>query len=233
MATILLLETATEVCSVALAIDGKVAGFRENREGFSHAELVTVYAGQLLSDVGLEMTNLDAVCCSRGPGSYTGLRIGTSVAKGICYAMNIPLLAVGTLHAMAFQSAMEEEKRALTPGLRFCPMLDARRMEVYTALFDGKGNPLGEISAMVINQDSFAAELNEGPLRFLGNGAHKCKSVLSHPNALFVDDFHASARFMSFLAEERFNKKHVEDVSYFEPFYLKDFMATVPKNKIF
>ncbi len=233
MAKILLLETATGVCSVAVSVDGEVAGFRENREGFSHAEFLTLYVGQVLEDLDMEPTQLDAVCTSRGPGSYTGLRIGTSVAKGICYACSIPLLAVSTLHAMAFEAAHNREINSLAPGLRYCPMLDARRMEVYTSLYDKSGNPLCEISAMVIDELSFSGELSEGPLLFLGNGAPKCKPILRHPNALFLDDFHASARFMSSLAEERFNKKEFVDVSYFEPFYLKDFLATVPKNKFF
>ncbi len=195
--------------------------------------MLTLYIGQVLEDLGLEAANLDAVCTSRGPGSFTGLRIGTSVAKGICYACSIPLLSVSTLCAMAFEASHNKETNNLAPNLRYCPMLDARRMEVYTSLYDREGKPLREISAMIINEDSFTAELSEGPILFLGNGAPKCKSLLHHPNALFLDDFHASARFMSLLAEEKFNKKKLEDVSYFEPFYLKDFLATVPKNKFF
>ncbi len=235
MARILLLETATEVCSAALSVDGEVVAFAEKTEGFRHSEMLTLLIEQLLKEQGWPAERLEAVCTSRGPGSYTGLRIGVSVAKGLCYALNIPLLAVSSLNAMAIHMAdtMITDERPDNGPVLLCPMLDARRMEVYTAMFDQKGHPLSEITAQIIGEQSFADELSAGPVVFFGNGASKCREVIHHPNARFPEDIKASARFMSTLAEERFNKNMVEDVSYFEPFYLKDFVATIPKNKVF
>ena len=235
MARILLLETATEVCSVALSVDGTIVASAEKTEGFRHSELVTLYVDQVIRewDSGVEL--LDAVCVCRGPGSYTGLRIGVSVAKGMCYALDIPLLSVSTLNAMASNMAFRtrgEELSGNAPPL-LCPMIDARRMEVYTALFDNQGNQLSEITAAIIGEDSFADSLATQKVWFFGNGASKCQAVIRHPNAIFPGEVLASARFMSSLAEERFNNNAFENVSYFEPFYLKDFVATVPKNKVF
>jgi tRNA threonylcarbamoyladenosine biosynthesis protein TsaB len=234
MALILLLETATEVCSAAVALDGKVIALRESTNGFNHSEKLTVFISELLSDPALKNTRPDAVCVSSGPGSYTGLRIGISAAKGICYAADIPLIAVSTLDALAFYPANRESSR-FPDGRKIllCPMLDARRMEVYTALYDHTGRRLTEISATIIDQNSFSEELQDHTILFIGNGAAKCREVITHPHAQFDSDILASARFMSVLAEERFQAGNFEDVAYFEPFYLKDFVATIPRNKLF
>jgi tRNA threonylcarbamoyladenosine biosynthesis protein TsaB len=235
MAILLLLETATEVCSAALSRDGKLLAFRETTAGFSHAEKLTVFLSELLEDPALVNRKPDAVCVSSGPGSYTGLRIGVSAAKGICFALDIPLLAVSTLDALAYQ-ATHPENPVFFPdekNVLICPMLDARRMEVYTALYDSSGVPLSDITAQVITGESFAEQLELNKVVFLGNGADKCRDIIRHPNATFKNDFHASARFMPSLAEEKFLKGEFEDLAYFEPFYLKDFMATIPKNKLF
>lgn len=260
MAKILILETATEVCSVALSVGGEIVAFEENGEGARHSELLTLFVEKVLAGAAMKASDLNAVCVSRGPGSYTGLRIGVSAAKGLCYALQIPLLAVSTLNAMAAHAVdIVASSASITassgtditsagddnvppgsvtafPGKPeyplLCPMLDARRMEVYTALFDTRGNQISDISAMIICKDSFQTELDRGKVFFFGNGASKCREVITHPNARFIDDFHASARFMSLLAQERFDNEVFESVPYFEPFYLKDFIATIPKNKV-
>ncbi len=235
MARILLLETATEVCSAALSVGGEVTGYHERSDGFRHAELLTVFIDRLLSETGTKAGELDAVCVSRGPGSYTGLRIGVSVAKGLCFALNIPLIAISSLQSMAAYVARNIDILPVpwNHDLLLCPMLDARRMEIYTALFDRKGDQLTDISARVIQEDSFSGELENRQMVFFGSGASKCREVIRNAHAHFLSGIYASARFMSDLAEKSFNKKSFENVAYFEPFYLKDFIATVPKNKIF
>jgi len=235
MAKLLLIETATEVCSAALSVNGEVVAFREKTEGFRHSELLTVFIGQLFQETGIAVNQLDAVCVSRGPGSYTGLRIGVSVAKGICFALNIPMIAISTLSSMACYTARNIDNLTDTGTSDFllCPMLDARRMEIYTALFDRTGHQLNEIAARIIQGNSFSGELEKGRVIFFGNGASKCREIIKSQNALFLEGIFASARFMSVLAEESYNKKQFENVAYFEPFYLKDFIATVPKNKVF
>jgi len=235
MARILLIESATEVCSVALAESGKVISFRENAEGNRHAELLTIFIEQVFSESGLKSNEIDAVCVSRGPGSYTGLRIGVSVGKGICYGCGIPLIAISTLESLAWHVAFDNKfKDCKGDGeVLLCPMLDARRSEVYTALFGRDAVQLTAVSAEIITADSFTNELKTRRILFFGNGAQKCKKLVQNPNAIFTEPVVASARFMSYLAEERYNKNSFENVAYFEPFYLKDFIATVPKNKVF
>jgi len=235
MTTILLLETATEVCSAAISRDGRILAARETIEGYNHSEKLTVFIEELMRENNIPMTNLNAVCVSRGPGSYTGLRIGVSVAKGICYALNKPLISVGTLDALAHQMAHHPQDYELTINSTtlLCPMIDARRMEVYTALYDCFGTPITGIEARIIDENSYAPELESKEVIFFGNGAAKCKLTLNHPNARFPGEVHASARFMSVLAYNRYNWHEFEDVAYFEPFYLKDFVATIPKNKLF
>lgn len=243
MANILLVETATEVCSVALATAGEVVTLEEDTEGGRHSALLTVFVERVLATAGMRPEDLDAVCVSRGPGSYTGLRIGVSAAKGLCYALGIPLLAISTLDALAAHAAKlldigeipehsAPEDPFKVPHL-LCPMLDARRMEVYTALYDRHGHRLTDITARIIGKDSFTAELSSGAVVFFGNGAPKCREILTGPNAWFPGHLQASARFMSQLAQERYEKQEFENVPYFEPFYLKDFIATVPRNKVF
>lgn len=235
MARILLIETATEVCSVALAENGEVISFRENAEGNRHAELLTRFIEQLFSESGKKTGELDAVCVSRGPGSYTGLRIGVSVGKGICFGHGIPLMAVSTLESLAWHVAFDNQYEEYTRDgeVLLCPMLDARRTEVYTALFSRNADQLTPVAAEIITGDTFATELSIRRILFFGNGALKCKDLIQNPNAVFTKPVTASARFMSQLAEEKYNKNCFENVAYFEPFYLKDFVATVPKNKVF
>jgi tRNA threonylcarbamoyladenosine biosynthesis protein TsaB len=234
MARILLLDTATEVCSAALSENGEILSFREKSDGFRHSELLTIFIGELLHEAGWSVSELDSVCVSRGPGSYTGLRIGVSVAKGMCYGLNIPLIAVSSLHSMADHVAQNIHSwhGSDNEGDFLCPMLDARRMEIYTALFDISGKQVTGIKAEIIHENSFSEELDSGKIFFFGNGALKCKSIIRHPEAFFIDDIHASARFMSRIACDRFKNKKFENVAYFEPFYLKDFVATIPKNKV-
>jgi tRNA threonylcarbamoyladenosine biosynthesis protein TsaB len=234
MARILLLDTATELCSAALSENGTVLSFKEKSDGFRHSELLTVFIGELLQESGWSVSQLDAVCVSRGPGSYTGLRIGISVAKGLCYGLNIPLMAISSLHSMADHVAQNLQRWQISDNARIllCPMLDARRMEIYTALFDRFGKQISGIKAEIIHEHSFSGELNSGMIFFFGNGSLKCKSIIKHPEAHFLEDIIASARFMSTIAQDSFNNKEFENVAYFEPFYLKDFVATVPKNKV-
>ncbi len=236
MALILNIETATEVCSVNLARDGKVVAERESLEGLNHSKLLTVFIDEILSESNIKPEELDAVAVSKGPGSYTGLRIGVSVAKGLCYSLDIPLISVGTIEAMG-KYAAANRKQYLPEGINagntlFCPMIDARRMEVYTALYDAEGKNIEPVSAKIIDKDSFSEYLNRQPVLFFGNGAEKCKPAITHPNALFYGPSGASARFMINMAEMKFNKKTFEGVAYFEPFYFKDFVATIPKNKV-
>jgi tRNA threonylcarbamoyladenosine biosynthesis protein TsaB len=234
MARILLLDTATELCSAALSENGTVFSFKEKSDGFRHSELLTIFIGELLHETGWSVNQLDAVCVSRGPGSYTGLRIGVSVAKGLCYGLEIPLIAVSSLHSMADHIAknLQSWHSSVNAGVLLCPMLDARRMEIYTALFDRFGKKVTSIKAEIIHEHSFSGELNSGEIFFFGNGSLKCKSIVKHPDAHFIDDITASARFMSSIAHNSFYNKEFENIAYFEPFYLKDFVATVPKNKV-
>jgi tRNA threonylcarbamoyladenosine biosynthesis protein TsaB len=188
-----------------------------------------VYIDEAIKEAGLKPANLDAVCVSKGPGSYTGLRIGVSAAKGLCYGLGIPLLSVGSLESMAHW-AKAEFSEELTDVSILCPMIDARRMEVYTQLFDASLNELQSVSAEIIDENSFATELEKGKVVFFGDGAAKCKEVINHPNALFLDDFKPRARGMISLAEKRVTANQFEDVAYFEPHYLKDFVAGKPKK---
>jgi len=235
MSYILIIETSTEVCSVALAKDGKVVDLLESGEGQNHARLVSVYAKDLLERNQVKPSELVSVAISRGPGSYTGLRIGVSTAKGFCYAAQIPLIAVGTLEAMA---KYVSSNRALfgidenRPSL-YCPMIDARRMEVYSMLIDQAGNVLKPISAEVVDESFLSAELIDKQIVFLGNGSSKCKNLITSPNAVFAEGVRASASHLHELAWKAFQEKKFEDLAYFEPFYLKDFVAIVSKKNIF
>ncbi len=229
MALIVSIETSTNICSAALARDGKVIGLVESSDEKSHASQLTLFIQKLLQEQNLHANDLDAVSVSHGPGSYTGLRIGVSVAKGICYAVGKPLIAVNTLKAIAL---MAKESIPESKGL-LCPMIDARRMEVYSALFNWQLDVLKEISAEVIDHLSYQEMLEKQTIYFFGNGAEKCKDVLVHPNAHILEGIYPSAKYMAILAEDAFQKTDFKDVAYFEPFYLKDFVATIPKNKIF
>ncbi len=234
MATILNIETSTEVCSVVLSKDGKVLFEKESTEGLNHSMLLTVFIEQLFNENSLEMNTLDAIAVSKGPGSYTGLRIGVSVAKGLCYALDIPLIAIGSLDALGFYTSQNLAgfSSVSANNLLFCPMIDARRMEVYTALYNMKGENIQPVSAEIINENSYASYLKDNKILFFGNGAEKCRNLLTHPNAQFEGPVKTSARFMQNLAETKYNNGEFENVAYFEPFYLKNFVATIPKNKI-
>jgi Inactive homolog of metal-dependent proteases, putative molecular chaperone len=236
MALLLNIETSTAICSVALGKDGNLLALKENKEGMKHASHLTVFIENILKENNLSTADLDGVAISMGPGSYTGLRIGVSTAKGICYGAGIPLIAVSTLQSMTkalqnnsdLSSVVKNQEKAL-----FCPMIDARRMEVYTAFYNAKTELVKDISADIIDENSFANELSEQEIIFFGDGSGKCKNVIANENGIFLDDVNATAVGMIELAEDKFNKNELEDVAYFEPFYLKDFVATTPKKNIF
>ena len=234
MALLLNIETSTEVCSVALAKNGELLFETENAEGLNHSELLTVFIEEMLNANHIPPASIDAVAVSKGPGSYTGLRIGVSVAKGLCYALGKPLIGISTLDAMGKFTAQNLQQYVKTSEkeLLFCPMIDARRMEVYSSVYNAEGEQLEPVSAKIIDEDSYSDYLRKNKILFFGNGASKCRDKLTHPNALFLGPPKASARFMLGLAEKKYNKREFEDVAYFEPFYLKNFVATIPKNKV-
>ena len=220
MTLILSLETSTKNCSVALFYKEKLLLLKqENTINYSHSEQLTIFIQETLRNADKSIKELNAVAISRGPGSYTGLRIGTSTAKGICYALDIPLISVSTLKAMAFGLAVKDHKYDL-----FCPMIDARRMEVFAALYDQNNNNIRNVQADVLDKDSYKEYL-EKKIVFFGDGSEKYKAVTNHHNAIFVDNFLASAQYIGQLAYQKFISNKFEDVAYFEPLYLKDFVA--------
>jgi len=226
----LCIETATTVCSIALMQNDKVIGLKESVRKNSHAEVITVFIQELLNDHQLDVSDLEAIAVSKGPGSYTGLRIGVSTAKGLCYAGTKPLIAINTLHSMTAgmirRSAGQHPENTI-----YCPMIDARRLEVYDALFDRSGKKIRKTKADIIDTHSFLDILKDQPIVFFGDGAEKCKEVITHPNAIFITDFRPSASFMALLVIQKVKEQQFEDVAYFEPFYLKDFIAGIPKVK--
>ena len=231
MALILNIETSTQVCSVSLSVDGETTGIKESHTKNSHAELLTIFAQQIISDGGYEFKDLDAIAVSKGPGSYTGLRIGVSTAKGLCYSLDKPLIAISTLESMAVGMIQSMNSEDITNTL-FCPMIDARRMEVYSAIFAADTTMVREIKAEIIDENSFGEELKLNKIVFGGDGEPKCKEVLSHnKNAIFLDNFNTSSGFLSQLAEQKFVDDKFEDIAYFEPLYLKDFVAGKPRVK--
>lgn len=224
MALILCLETATKSCSVALAKDGKLLACQEEiSEKYSHSEQLTVFIEKLLKEQHLQAKDLDAIAVSKGPGSYTGLRIGVSTAKGLCFALDKPLIAISTLEAMAIGMIQKQ------PGKMYCPMIDARRMEVYCSLYKD-GQQLTDVAAKIIDKNSFSKELENEEVLFFGDGADKLQEIITHPNATFVANVFPTAKDMVRLAEEDFQEQAFEDVAYFEPYYLKDFVAGVNKK---
>ena len=230
MACILHIETSTDVCSVALSEDGAILFTKEDFDGPQHAVTLGVFVDEVLSMADSHAKPIDAVALSCGPGSYTGLRIGASMAKGICYGRNLPLIALPTLKVMSVPILLMDE---LPEDALLCPMIDARRMEVYAAIYDRALNPVKEVSADIITADSYAEYLREHPVYFFGNGAAKCKEVITHQNARFIDGIQPLARWMFPLADRAVLDGTFQDVAYFEPFYLKEFVATVAKNKVF
>lgn len=227
---ILCIETATERCSVAVVSSDKVLAVAENNEGNKHASHLTLLIEEALQQAGVSLQQLDAIAVSKGPGSYTGLRVGVSTAKGLCYAMNKPLIGIPTLQSLAAVGLSQMQKQDVSGILM--PMLDARRMEVYCAGYDTAGNEVVPTEAKIIDETAFANELQNGPVYFMGNGAAKCQPVISHPNAFFIDEVHCSALGMQTYVRKAFENKQFENTAYFEPYYLKDFVATTPKKKV-
>lgn len=228
MGSILLIETSAKICSAALAVDGKVVFSKRNDEGMAHARLLPGFVDEALKSLG--GAKIDAVAVSSGPGSYTGLRIGVATAKGLAFGYDAPLIAVPTLELLAYtvKSSVEVEKDAL-----ICPMIDARRMEVYSQLFDSEAKEAGETQAEIITEDSYKELLQTGKkVYFAGDGSAKCSGVITSENAVFVDSIEPDAANMAELAERRLRNGEFVDVAYFEPFYLKDFVATQSKHKV-
>lgn len=230
---ILNIETATSICSVALTKNNELLSRRESDDRNSHSSKLTLFIDEVIKEVDINYTDLDAIAVSKGPGSYTGLRIGVSTAKGLCYALDKPLISVGTLQAMALGMAEKFiTEKLFEKSVLFCPMIDARRMEVYSALYDSNNKEVREIRAEIIDKNSFSEFLQNNKIIFFGDGASKCKQVLTHrENAIFIDNFFPSASFMTEIADLKFKNKDFEDVAYFEPFYLKDFIPGKPKVK--
>ena len=257
MDNILLIETSTALCSVALAQDGVVTSYKESSAPKAHASLTAVFIQEMLAERGLTLADCDAVCVSKGPGSYTGLRVGVSTAKGLCFGSGKPLLTVGTLDTLVFQAFSDNINADDTPHViarseatwqsvsfkYIIPMIDARRMEVYTAVFENTVMSseaetsatymqITETAPMIIDETSFAEYLEQGPCLIIGDGAGKCADVIKHPNAQFCQCWpKASAMLVPAMAA--YKEKRFEDVAYFEPFYLKEFVATVSKKKLF
>ena len=224
----MLIETSAKICSAALAVDGKVVFSKKNDEGMAHARLLPGFVDEVLKNLG--GAKIDAVAVSSGPGSYTGLRIGVATAKGLAFGYDAPLISVPTLELLAYtvKSSVEVEKDAL-----ICPMIDARRMEVYSQLFDADVKKAGETQAEIITEDSYKELLQTGKkIYFAGDGSAKCSGVITSENAVFVDSIEPDAANMAELAERRLRNGEFVDVAYFEPFYLKDFVATQSKHKV-
>lgn len=266
MERIILIETSTALCSTALAEDGAIVSYRESSAPKAHASLTAVFIQEMLDERGITLADCDAVCVSMGPGSYTGLRVGVSTAKGLCFGAKKPLLAVGTLDTLVAQASDIVARDVIArdviarnviarsasdvansdvaaPHMYIVPMIDARRMEVYTATFSrssaqgsdlepGAWQQITETAPMIIDGNSFADILNDGPVLFIGDGAGKCADVITHPNASFLQ-CHPKASAMLAPALAAYRAKEFRDVAYFEPFYLKEFVATVSKKKLF
>ena len=235
MALILSIETGTDICSVALANDGELMALRESDEGRDHAKKVALFVDELLRETGVQPSDIDAIAVGKGPGSYTGLRIGVSFAKGMCYALDIPLIAIGSLDALAevaredFEAGILDIEEEDWAQAKLCPMVDARRMEVYAQVFDVEGKAQSEVVAEVVTEESFKEWRAKGKFVIFGNGAKKCAEVL--PDAI-IEDIVPSSRGIVRLAEEAFNAGKFEDLAYFEPFYLKDFIVIPSKKKL-
>jgi len=224
MSIILSIETSTTNCSVSLSKQGETLVLKEdNNSNYSHAESLHVFIDEVLKAANIKKTAVNAIAVSKGPGSYTGLRIGVSAAKGLSYALDIPLISVSTLKALA-------HKVDINQGV-IIPMLDARRLEVYSAIYDSSYHLVRGIEAQILDENSFSKHLKQGKVYFVGNGVEKTKTLIQHPNAIFIEDKLPSAKEMGALAYEKYKKSDIEDVAYFEPFYLKDFIALKPKSK--
>ncbi len=234
MSLILCIETGTDVCSVGIAKDGELLSLRESDEGRDHARKVAVFVDELLEQTGITPDDIDAVAVGKGPGSYTGLRIGVSFAKGLCYGMQKPLIAIGSLDALTEVAREDYEAGIIAVDnweqARLCPMVDARRMEVYTQVFDTEGHALTEVEAKIIDSESFADMRDGRPFVIFGNGAAKCADVIA--GAIKVD-VTPSARGLARPAQAALDEGRTEDIAYFEPMYLKDFLVIKSKKKFF
>lgn len=226
MDRIIFIETSTTLCSTALSENGKIISYRENAER-KHASLTAPFVKEMLDEHGLQMKDCSAVCVSKGPGSYTGLRVGSSTAKGLCFGASLPLISIGSLDTLVWQAIAGN----LVPeGCKYIiPMIDARRMEVYTAVFSPDGTQLQETTPKVIDGDSFSKELSEGKVLFIGDGADKCVNTLTNSNAVFAQCCPKASSMLA-PATAKYEKKDFEDVAYFEPFYLKEFIPTIGKK---
>ncbi|WP_457611530.1 tRNA (adenosine(37)-N6)-threonylcarbamoyltransferase complex dimerization subunit type 1 TsaB [Lutibacter sp.] len=223
MAYILNIETATKNCSVSIANNGETITLKELNSGeYSHAEKLHEFIEEVIRKSKIQLSDLKAVAVSKGPGSYTGLRIGVSAAKGLCFALDIPLISVDTLRTLALSVS-------ITDGC-VIPLLDARRMEVYSSVFDFENKKIREVKAEIITEDSFNNFLIKQKVYLVGDGVEKCKGIITSKNAIFIDDKLPSANEMAMLSYEKFEKNNIENVAYFEPFYLKDFVAIKPKK---
>lgn len=227
MSCILNIETSTDVCSVSVSQDGACIFSQEDHEGPNHAVKLGTFVDEALSFADSHAIPLDAVAVSCGPGSYTGLRIGASMAKGICFGLDLKLIAVPTLELMAVPVLLREE---VEEGALLCPMIDARRMEVYSAVYDRALHEVRGIQADVVDAETYREYLDRGPVYFFGNGAEKCMEVINHPNARLIKGVEPLAKWMFPIAERRIAQEKYEDVAYFVPFYLKDFVAHQPKK---
>ena len=223
---ILHIETSTNICSIAVSENGQCLFSKSDSEGMNHAALLSVFIAEAMEFLKSTSKKPDAVAVSSGPGSYTGLRIGVSTAKGLCYGLDIPLIAVSTLEVLTANALQITET---TANSLFCPMIDARRMEVYAAIYNQEGIIQREISADIIDENSYSEILESHIVYFFGNGAEKCKTTLTHPNARFIDGMYPLAENMIILAEKAYNENKFVDVAYFEPFYLKEFYTTAAK----
>jgi tRNA threonylcarbamoyladenosine biosynthesis protein TsaB len=220
---ILNIETATTNCSVSLSKDGKTIALKEdNDKNYSHAERLHIYIDEVLNEAGISSKELDAISVSKGPGSYTGLRIGVSAAKGLCFGLNKPLISVSTLEALTHQVTCDD-------GV-IVAMLDARRLEVYSAIFNANYKQIRETQAQILDSNAFAEYLHQVKVYFIGNGVEKTKTLINHPNAIFIENKLPSSNEMSALAYHKYKISDFEDVAYFEPYYLKDFVALKPKS---
>lgn len=232
MSKILCLDTATDICTVSVIENNEILAFKDSKEERSHSVQLAVFIQEVLEKAQLTTNDLAAVAISKGPGSYTGLRIGVSMAKGLCYGLQIPLIAISTLQAMCFGMDKVARKEFGLKDFLYAPMLDARRMEVYTAIYSADKEALKDVHAEILNEGSYNSFLDEKPVLFFGNGAGKYKDMVRHKNAFFYDGYIHSSTYMTVLATQSFEQKNFEDVAYFEPYYLKDFIATTPKKSI-
>jgi len=230
---IICLETATNLCSVALCNNAGAVSLRESNDSKSHASMLTLFINEIFKERGITAHDLEAIAVSKGPGSYTGLRIGTSVAKGIAYAASIPLIGIETTLSMFYGlSENVNNEQIVDKNTLFCPMLDARRMEVYYAIYDLKGKTIKNVSAEIIDEDSFKTIPELHRLIFFGDGAAKCKDIIKRTNIYFADEYRISASHMHIPVYQAYKDHKFEDVAYFEPFYLKDFITTKPRKNI-